>query len=399
MRLFQKKIFSQTSASPFQSGVNMTEEFLKVFQLAPGGMCFSTFDSILVEANENFSHLFGYTRHEFVGMNVKLIALISDDESKRIKLLLKEKGKLENYEIKCRHKNGHSIYCLLNASPITINGIDLILTSFSDISRVKNQNRLIEVQHKDLFDSVNSAKRIQDAILPPPELLERTFSNSFVFFKPKAIVSGDFYWLEKSNDKIYLAVADCTGHGVPGALLSIVGYNLLNESLQKKPEAAPREILNTLSNGICKMLRQNSGSWSVKDGMEISMISYSKETNIIEYAGARRPMYIVRNNELLKISADRFPIGFHTGQHLQRFSNYSLQMQKGDTVYLFTDGYYNQFGGSKNKKLSVLQFQQSLLAINHLEMSEQKKILLKNFEDWMGTQSQIDDILVLGIKI
>lgn len=399
MRLFQKKILSQASNAFFHSPVNMTEEFLKVFQLAPGGMCFSTFDSILVEANENFSNLFGYTRNEFVGMSIKLVGIVSEEESQSIKLLLKEKGKLDNYEIKCRHKNGHSIYCLLNASTITINGINLILTSFSDISHVKKQNRLIEVQHKDLFDSVNSAKRIQDAILPPPELLKKTFSNSFVLFKPKAIVSGDFYWLETSNDKIYLAVADCTGHGVPGALLSIVGYNLLNESLHKAPEARPSEILNKLSTGIYKMLRQNSGSWCVKDGLEISMIAYDKEHNSIEYAGARRPMYIVRNNELIKISADRFPIGFHTGQHLQRFSNHTLQMQKGDTVYLFSDGYYNQFGGTKNKKFSALQFQQSLLSINHLEMDEQKIILQKNFEDWMGSQSQIDDVLVLGIKV
>lgn len=399
MRLFQKKIFSQTSGSLFHSPVNMTEEFLKVFQLSPGGMCFSTFDSILVEANENFSHLFGYTRNEFVGMNVRTIGLVSNEESQRIKLLLKEKGKLENYEIKCRHKNGHIIYCLLNACPITINGINLILTSFSDISRVKNQNRLIEVQHKDLFDSVNSAKRIQDAILPTPELLKKTFSNSFVLFKPKAIVSGDFYWLETCNDKVYLAVADCTGHGVPGALLSIVGYNLLNESLQKTPEARPDEILNKLSNGIYKMLRQNSGNWCVKDGLEISMIAYNKENNIIEYAGARRPMFLVRNNELIKISPDRFPIGFHTGEHLQRFSNHTLQTQKGDAVYLFSDGYYNQFGGTKNKKFSALQFQQNLLSIYHLEMEEQKKILQKKFEDWMGSQPQIDDVLVLGIKI
>lgn len=214
------------------------------------------------------------------------------------------------------------------------------------------------------------------------------------------MVSGDFYWVETRDTKIYVAVADCTGHGVPGALLSIAGFNLLNESLKRGSDTKPSDILNTLSNGVYKMLRQNSTNWGVKDGMEISVIVIDRQNSVLEYSGARRPLYIVRQNELLKLSADRFPIGFHTGQHLQKFSNYEMPLKKGDILYLFTDGYTNQFGGAQRKKFGSLQFQQFLLSFQHLDLLKQKQALEEKFEIWKGTdEDQIDDILIMGIKI
>lgn len=400
MRTLPKK----TSATPASTSTNALAEqasgFFDVFHHAPGVMCFSTYDSIIVEGNESFVNLFGYTRNEFIGMNLKLLSAGNEEKLLRNKKLLREKGKLVNEELKCLHKNGSIIYCLVNASELTISGIDLVLVSFNDISQVKQQSQTLALEHKNLFDSVSYAKRIQDAILPPEELIQKTLPQSFVLFKPKAIVSGDFYWIEIRDSKVYVAVADCTGHGVPGALLSIAGFNLLNDSLKKGADTKPSDILNTLSNGVYKMLRQNSTNWGVKDGMEISVIVIDRQNNLIEYSGARRPLYIVRQNELLKLSADRFPIGFHTGQHLQKFSNYEMPLEKGDTLYLFTDGYINQFGGPQRKKFGSLQFQQFLLSFQQLDLLKQKQALEEKFEIWKGTdEDQIDDILVMGIKI
>lgn len=400
MRTQSKK----TAATPSTPSTNTLAEkasgFFDVFHHAPGVMCFSTYDSIIVEANESFVTMFGYTRDEFIGMNLKLLSAGNEEKLIRNKKLLREKGKLVNEELKCVHKNGSSIYCLVNASELTISGIDLILVSFNDIGQLKQHNQNLALERKNLFDSVSYAKRIQDAILPPEELIKKTLPESFVVFKPKAVVSGDFYWVETRDTKIYVAVADCTGHGVPGALLSIAGFNLLNESLKRGSDTKPSDILNTLSNGVYKMLRQNSTNWGVKDGMEISVIVIDRQNSVLEYSGARRPLYIVRQNELLKLSADRFPIGFHTGQHLQKFSNYEMPLKKGDILYLFTDGYTNQFGGAQRKKFGSLQFQQFLLSFQHLDLLKQKQALEEKFEIWKGTdEDQIDDILIMGIKI
>lgn len=400
MRALPKKTATTATTSSTNTLAEKASGFFDVFHHAPGVMCFSTYDSIIVEANESFVNLFGYTRDEFIGMNLKLLSAGNEEKLVRNKKQLREKGKLVNQELKCLHKNGSIIYCLVNASELTISGIDLILVSFNDISQVKQQHQNIVLEHKNLFDSVSYAKRIQDAILPPEEILQKILPGSFVLFKPKAIVSGDFYWIETRDTKTYVAVADCTGHGVPGALLSIAGFNLLNESLKRGSDTKPSDILNTLSNGVYKMLRQNSTNWGVKDGMEISVIVIDRQNALVEYSGARRPLYIVRQNELLKLSADRFPIGFHTGQHLQKFSNYEMPLKKGDTLYLFTDGYTNQFGGPQGKKFGSLQFQQVLLSFQHLDLLKQKEALEEKFGNWKGTaEDQIDDILIMGIKI
>jgi PAS domain S-box-containing protein len=262
------------------------------------------------------------------------------------------------------------------------------------------QKKIIEQKNKNILDSINYAKRIQDVIFPPEELIRELLPQSFVLFKPKDVIGGDFYWLEKFDNKIFIAAVDCTGHGVPGALLSIIGYNLLSKSINERGHTRPSDILNELSNGINKTLRKNLDSTSVKDTMDIALCSIDKETNTLEFAGAHNSLYIIRKNELIEIVADRFPIGVILNGELQKFTNHKIQLEKGDTIYLFSDGYPDQFGGPDGKKLKYNGFKKILLSIQNTPVHDQKKVLDKTFEEWKQiNEDQTDDILIVGVRV
>jgi serine phosphatase RsbU (regulator of sigma subunit) len=263
------------------------------------------------------------------------------------------------------------------------------------------QKKKVEERNKDILDSINYAKRIQDAIFPPQELVKELIPESFVLFKPKDIISGDFYWVEKLQNKIFIAAVDCTGHGVPGALLSIVGYNLLSKSINEHNHIKPAEILNELSNGIYKTLRQTGEDAGVKDTMDIALCSIDKSTGSLEFSGAYNSLYHVRNKHLTEIPADRFPIGVFLNGELRKFTNHQMQLKNGDIIYLFSDGYADQFGGPKGKKLKYKQLQKLLVSMQGLSMNDQKNILDSFIEEWKGQtlEEQTDDILIIGIKI
>ncbi len=258
---------------------------------------------------------------------------------------------------------------------------------------------IIEDQHKDIKDSINYAKRIQDAILPPDSVMKELLPDSFVLNMPKDIVSGDFYWVEPWGSKVFFAAVDCTGHGVPGALMSIIGYNLLGKALNELGLSRPALILNSLSKGIGKTLRQTEGDSGVKDGMDIALCSLDMKTNIIEYAGAYNPMYIVRNGKLIETASDKISIGTSMDSELRTYTNHEIQLQKGDTVYLFTDGYADQFGGDKGKKFKYKSLQQLFISLEGKAMSEQKIILHSTIEKWKGNLGQVDDVLVIGVRV
>ncbi len=264
---------------------------------------------------------------------------------------------------------------------------------------IETQNQELEVLYKHVTDSIRYAKRIQEAILPPDSLVKRLLPNSFVLYKPKDIVSGDFYWIDEKEDKTMFAAVDCTGHGVPGAFMSIVGYNLLKHVVNNNNFTKPSLILDGLNEGVSETLHHGHEEAQAKDGMDISFCTINFKTFELEYSGAYNPLYIVRNGELLQTKADKFPIGLFVGQERKKFTNHSVQLQKNDCVYIFSDGYADQFGGPDGKKFMAKNFRDLLLSIFEKPINNQKEILNNTIEEWRGHLDQVDDILIIGVKI
>lgn len=257
----------------------------------------------------------------------------------------------------------------------------------------------IETKNKDITDSIRYAKRLQNAILPM-NLFRKTFrENAFIFYKPKDIVSGDFYWMEQVDNTILLAAVDCTGHGVPGAFMSIVGYNILKQAVTEHRLTKPSEILNVLSKGVTETLKQYEEEASVKDGMDICLCSVDLATLQLNYAGAYNPLWIFRKQEFFELKADKLPIGAFVGETIPQFSNQTFQLEKGDMIYLFTDGFADQFGGINGKKFKYKQLQETLMRISAEVPSTQERLLEDVFSKWIGNLEQIDDVLVVGIRI
>jgi serine phosphatase RsbU (regulator of sigma subunit)/ligand-binding sensor domain-containing protein len=264
-------------------------------------------------------------------------------------------------------------------------------------AEVVKQKEVIELKNKDITDSINYAKRIQEAILPTRENFRSLFPDSFILFKPKDIVSGDFYWLSEKNDRIFIAAADCTGHGVPGAFTSMIGNALLNEIVNDRGVLEPGKILDALREGIIKSLKQSGKEGESKDGMDISLCSINLKNNELEYAGAYNPLFIIRKKELIEVKGDKFPIGI--SDHRKQFANNNVSLEKGDAIYIFSDGYADQFGGPGGKKYMRKRFKDHLLSIQHLSMEEQRLAINTALVDWQGPSEQVDDILVIGIRI
>lgn len=266
-------------------------------------------------------------------------------------------------------------------------------------AEVVEKNMALDAINKDITASIRYAKRIQDAILPPGELIHRHLPDSFVLFKPKDIVSGDFYWMAAKDNKVVFTAVDCTGHGVPGAFMSIMGNNLLDRIVTEQNITQPALILDELNRSLADTLRQTElEDNTVRDGMDISLCVYDKDLRVLAYAGAYNPLWLIRNGELTEIKADKFPIGNQHAGQIRRFSQHQIELQKGDTVYMFSDGFSDQFGGPMGKKFKSATFKQLLLGSQHLNMAEQGRLLDKTIEEWRGTHEQIDDILVWGAR-
>lgn len=265
---------------------------------------------------------------------------------------------------------------------------------------IQEKNKIVEEKNKDITDSIRYAKRLQTAILKPENTLTNYFEDGFILFKPKDIVSGDFYWFEKFGDVSLIAAADCTGHGVPGAFMSIIGCNLLSQAVNEYAITQPAAILNSINKGLTKVLQQKGDSDSfVTDGMDIALCAYNPTKMVIEYSGAYNPLWIVRNNELLEFAPDKFPVGAFVDSQVRMFNSHEIHVQKGDMIYIFSDGFADQFGGPNGKKFKYKPLQMLLLANHKKPGIEQKLALNKAFESWAGNLEQIDDVLVVGIKI
>jgi serine phosphatase RsbU (regulator of sigma subunit) len=253
-------------------------------------------------------------------------------------------------------------------------------------------------QKDQILDSIRYAERIQAAILPPVSHLNEQLSDHFILFKPRDIVSGDFYWTTQQDDKILLAVADCTGHGVPGAFLSVLGISSMNEIVKQNGDLSASEILEKLRDFVIKSLHQTGSKGETQDGIEIAICILNLKNHKLEYAGANRPLYVVSGDTIQQIKPDRMPIGIYDYE-VRPFTSHSLKLKKNDSIYLFSDGYVDQLGGPLRKTFRSRKFRKLLLDIRGESMSDQKQILMDTLNEWQGEVEQIDDILVMGIRV
>jgi serine phosphatase RsbU (regulator of sigma subunit) len=272
--------------------------------------------------------------------------------------------------------------------------------------RKKRDNELIakayleiELKNKDISDSIEYALQIQQARLPHIDSIQACFPEFFVMYLPRDIVSGDFYWFTKTeNGKKIFAVSDCTGHGIPGAFMSMMGIDGLNYAILEKRIESPSHILNHVNKFIIESLKQDLETVKNKDGMDTAICIFEKDLSSVKYSGANRPLWIVRNHELMSFSPDKMSIGGNNYADFV-FNEVDIPLQKGDSLYLFSDGYQDQFGGKKNKKFMTKNLKQLLLDIHQLPAQEQETILHAKLNEWKGSFSQIDDIIIVGIKI
>ena len=260
------------------------------------------------------------------------------------------------------------------------------------------KNKIIEEKNKDITDSINYAKRIQQAKLPSKELIYSALPDSFVLFKPKDIVSGDFYFFHKNEQTVFIVSADCTGHGVPGALMSMIGSEQLNDALAHSADTS--EILRQLNKGIKNSLHQSDSDESTRDGMDIALCSVDIDNRVVKYAGANRPLWIIRNGQTAveEIKATKKAIGGFT-EDSQHFDSHEIKFEQGDTFYIFSDGYADTFSGQGSKKLTTKKFKEILLSIQHKTMKEQEQHLDSFIENWKAGTEQVDDILVIGVRL
>lgn len=265
-------------------------------------------------------------------------------------------------------------------------------------AEVIRQKDIIEQKNQSITDSIQYASRIQTAVLPPEDFLNEWGLENFILFMPKDIVSGDFYWGVRKNDKAIIAAADCTGHGVPGAFMSMLGHAFLEEIVNTREIVDAASILNILRDEIINTLRQKGTTGEARDGMDISLIILDLKEGKLDYAGANNPLYLIRDGKLTKYLADRMPIGIHFISFTP-FTNKSIDIRKGDCIYMFSDGYADQFGGPKGKKFMYKPFQDLVLKNHTKPLNLQKEILKATFEKWKGDREQVDDLMVIGLQI
>ncbi|MFL5753707.1 MAG: PP2C family protein-serine/threonine phosphatase [Bacteroidia bacterium] len=263
--------------------------------------------------------------------------------------------------------------------------------------QIEEQRKALEEKNHEITDSINYAKKIQSALIPSEEEFNSYFRDSFVMLKPKDIVSGDFYWITRKENKLFYVTADCTGHGVPGGFMTMLGISFLDEIINEKNVVQPAEILNQLRDRIIQTLKQTGNAGESKDGMDVILTCMDADRKTLTYSAANNSLYILRGGVIQEHKPDKQPCGFYHEQ--KPFTQHTIQLEEGDCVYSFSDGYADQFGGEKGKKFKYRQLEQKLIAICNRPMKEQKQALSDTIEAWRGNLEQVDDILLVGIRI
>ena len=276
--------------------------------------------------------------------------------------------------------------------------IESVLVVSHDITDRKLIELEIQEKNKKINDSINYSKRIQNAILPNNRLINKTLPDSFILYKPRDVVSGDFPWFVQIKNEVFIAAVDRTGHGVPGALLSLIGYFLLNDIVRSQRISEPGVILDLLDEGVTKTLRQDQDDSATKDGMDIALCRIDIETNVVEYAGAHRPLYFMKGGVMDEIKGNKFPIGGGIYKNQTKFTTHKLTMGAGDSIYFSSDGYPDQFGGPDGRKLGPKRVREMVQKASLMKMKDAHDLFDHEWENWKGGTKQTDDVLLIGIK-
>ncbi|MBL7898741.1 MAG: serine/threonine-protein phosphatase, partial [Crocinitomicaceae bacterium] len=260
---------------------------------------------------------------------------------------------------------------------------------------IEEQKHEVEEKNKEILDSIRYAKRIQNAILPSMDAMNKALKNGFVLYKPKDVVAGDFYWMEQVDNKVYFAAADCTGHGVPGAMVSVVCSNALSKALLEENADSTGTLLDRTRDIVINRLAKSGEE--MKDGMDISICAVDYEKMELQWSGANNPLWLVRDNELIEYKADKQPVGVHSA--MKSFTTHTISILKNDFLYVMTDGFQDQFGGESGKKFKAAKLKEKILAIKNTSMDEQCRLLDQEFENWRKGFEQIDDVCIIGVRI
>lgn len=321
-----------------------------------------------------------------------------------------EKTKLELEKKDLESKNKQiAIYAALGGISLLLGLVFFIFRGYKNKEKsnlaleeknkiITEKSKIVEEQHKDITDSIKYAERIQSAILPPDKLWREILPQSFVYYKPKDILSGDFYWIEETKTHVFIAAADCTGHGVPGALVSIVNYNLLNKAVLEKELTNPALILDQVNVWLTQALHQTYNDANVRDGMDVSICAIDKKTRVMQFAGAFNSGYMIKDGHLTELIPDKKPVGAFIEDDITSFTMKEFQLTGNESIYLFSDGYADQFGGPKGKKFKYKNLQNLLLEVQSKSFDDQKVAVKKAFEDWKGSYEQTDDVLMVGFR-
>ena len=293
------------------------------------------------------------------------------------------------------------VYLIRNRYRLTYKEIKSRLELAKSKALIEEKHEEVVAQKQEITDSINYARSIQRSLIPSEPVFNKNFKDSCVLFQPKDIVSGDFYWIYEKDNVIFYATGDCTGHGVPGGFMTMLGISFLDDIIEVKQIKKPAEILNLMRDKIIGTLKQNGNFGENKDGMDITICCLDKNKNELTYASANNPLYIITETngekELTVYKADKQPCGFYH-EH-KSFTQQTIQLKPGDSIYTFSDGFPDQFGGLNGKKFMHKQFKEILLQFSHLPFAQQKETLLESFSGWKGKQEQVDDVLVIGVRV
>ncbi|MDA3892610.1 MAG: SpoIIE family protein phosphatase [Salinivirgaceae bacterium] len=351
--------------------------------------------------NEGYTKMHGYTIEELQGVeNFDLLGEQANiDIQQLVNVWYGDKQPI-TFESLNKTKDKKDIWVQTTLTPILNQEgkIDKMIAIDSDITIIKKAEREIFIKNQDITSSISYAKRIQEAMMPPFNILSNKFKNSFCFYKPKSIVSGDFYWTTQRHDRLVIACADSTGHGVPGAFMSMIGMSFLNKIVNEKGFVSPDIILNRMRMNIINHLRQDGSESMAGDGMDMSIITIDKRNNKLEFSGAMNPVIIVRKGDLIELKPDRMPVGFFDNED-RPFTATTLNLEQNDTIFMYTDGFHDQFGGPRGSKLKAHRFKDLLKRTAEQPYHEQKEYIVSEFNTWKGKYPQVDDVLLIGISI